>query len=225
MPTNLDLLTPAEAAYVANVSLRDINRVIDEDLLTKALYENRDGRRLKVEACALVEFYFAAAAELSSKTRVEAMARMSRRFDFRKAARSGETLSLLRAHKDLKPENCLVRFDFLTVDFSQFLDQAAERYSDLDAAKDMVIEDPEILGGTPVIKGTRIPVYDVAASVSAGLSRDRIRRAYPGLDERRIDLAAIYARAVPLRGRPPRPQLRPEDALVTRRTVARRRRT
>jgi uncharacterized protein (DUF433 family) len=26
----------------------------------------------------------------------------------------------------------------------------------------MVIEDPEILSGTPVIKGTRVPVYDIA---------------------------------------------------------------
>ena len=49
----------------------------------------------------------------------------------------------------------------------------------LRAARAMVVEDPEILGGTPVIKGTRAPVYDVAASVAAGLPLDRIARAYP----------------------------------------------
>ena len=32
----------------------------------------------------------------------------------------------------------------------------------------MVVEDPEILSGTPVIRGTRIPVYDVAAQAEGG---------------------------------------------------------
>ena len=30
---------------------------------------------------------------------------------------------------------------------------------------DTIVADSEILGGMPVIKGTRVPVYDVAASV------------------------------------------------------------
>ena len=44
----------------------------------------------------------------------------------------------------------------------------------LDEAHALVVEDPEILSGTPVIRNTRIPVYDVAASVAAGLPMDRI---------------------------------------------------
>jgi uncharacterized protein (DUF433 family) len=39
-----------------------------------------------------------------------------------------------------------------------------------------------LLGGTPVLRGTRIPVHDVAASVAAGASKDRILSAYPALD-------------------------------------------
>jgi uncharacterized protein (DUF433 family) len=37
-----------------------------------------------------------------------------------------------------------------------------------------IVSDPDILGGMPVIKGTRLPVYDLAASVRAGIPRDRI---------------------------------------------------
>jgi len=50
-------------------------------------------------------------------------------------------------------------------------------------------------GGTPVIQGTRIPVYDVAASVTAGLPMRRILSAYPGLDEEKVGLAVLYAEA------------------------------
>ena len=68
----------------------------------------------------------------------------------------------------------------------------------------MVIEDPEILSGTPVIKGTRVPVYDVAAAVESGTSKDRILKSYPSLKDWQVELATVYARAVPPRGRPRR---------------------
>jgi uncharacterized protein (DUF433 family) len=38
----------------------------------------------------------------------------------------------------------------------------------LEEAREIVIEDPEILSGTPVIKGTRVPVHDIAALFDAG---------------------------------------------------------
>ncbi len=66
----------------------------------------------------------------------------------------------------------------------------------------MVVEDPEILSGTPVIKGTRVPVHDVAASFEAGISIERILSAYPSLKEGQVELAAVYARAFPAPKRP-----------------------
>ena len=43
----------------------------------------------------------------------------------------------------------------------------------------MVVEDPEILRGTPVIRGTRIPVHDVASLVDAGTPLQEILEIYP----------------------------------------------
>jgi uncharacterized protein (DUF433 family) len=86
----------------------------------------------------------------------------------------------------------------------------------------MVVEDLDILGGTPVIRGTRIPVYDIAAAVAAGLPQDRIRSAYPALDDRTIELATIYAEAIPPRGRPRRAAPPSDARIVAERTVARR---
>jgi len=63
---------------------------------------------------------------------------------------------------------------------------------------DAIISDPEILWGMPVIKGTRVPVYDLAASVKAGIPRHRILAAYPSIHEHHLDLAVAYAEANPL---------------------------
>ena len=63
---------------------------------------------------------------------------------------------------------------------------------------DTIISDSEILGGMPVIKGTRVPVYDLAASVKAGISRDRKLGAYPTIKKHHLDLAVAYAEANPL---------------------------
>ena len=54
-----------------------------------------------------------------------------------------------------------------------------------------VTEDPEILGGTPVIKGTRVPVYDIAAAFDSGTSADRILGSYPSLKDWQVELASV----------------------------------
>jgi uncharacterized protein (DUF433 family) len=66
---------------------------------------------------------------------------------------------------------------------------------------DTIVSNPEILGGMPVTKGTRVPVYDLAASVKAGIPRDRILAAYPTIKEYHLDLAVAYAEANPLQRR------------------------
>jgi uncharacterized protein (DUF433 family) len=60
---------------------------------------------------------------------------------------------------------------------------------------DTIVSDPEILGGMPVINGTRVLVYDLAASVKAGTPRDSILAAYPTIKEHHLDLAVAYAEA------------------------------
>jgi uncharacterized protein (DUF433 family) len=53
-----------------------------------------------------------------------------------------------------------------------------------------------------VIRNTRIPVYDVAASVAAGLPTDRILAAFPGLTGEMVELAALYTTVNPPKARP-----------------------
>ncbi len=46
---------------------------------------------------------------------------------------------------------------------------------------------PEKRFGKPVIKGTRISVYDVLSWLSSGMTREEIIRDYPELSEEKIN--------------------------------------
>ena len=95
----------------------------------------------------------------------------------------------------------------------------------IDKAHALVVEDPEILSGTPVIRNTRIPVYDVAASVAAGLPMDRILDEYSGLTGEMVELAALYATVNPPKARPRDQSSPPAALIISRRRIPRRNRT
>jgi uncharacterized protein (DUF433 family) len=67
-----------------------------------------------------------------------------------------------------------------------------------------VISDPEILGGEPVFRGTRVPVHMIAGLVSRGSTGTELQDDYPRLTPEMIRLAPVYAAAYPPRGRPRR---------------------
>jgi uncharacterized protein (DUF433 family) len=60
---------------------------------------------------------------------------------------------------------------------------------------DRITSDPAILGGKPIIRGTRISVEMVLEWVASGATRDDIVRSYPHLTEADIEQALNYAAA------------------------------
>jgi len=68
----------------------------------------------------------------------------------------------------------------------------------------MVVSDPEIMGGAPVFRGTRIPVDLVATMSAEGASVEEILEGYPALSREQVELAPLYVAAFPRRGRPAR---------------------
>lgn len=78
--------------------------------------------------------------------------------------------------------------------------EAAVRYR---ASRDAhIVSDPETLGGTPVIRGTRITVYSVLGHLQDGDSVDDLVTDNPDIPREAFEAAAIFACAHPLRGRP-----------------------
>ncbi len=61
-----------------------------------------------------------------------------------------------------------------------------------------VVSNSEILGGTPVVAGTRIPADTVLAEIRTGKSRFEIFRAYPSLPSDGINACLAWEKA----GRP-----------------------
>jgi uncharacterized protein (DUF433 family) len=192
MAAHPELLKTTEAAVVADVELREVNRAIDEGILPKGFFRTENGRSVVPAGCMLIAFYVESAEHLTAK---------ERRFVIRAAGARLRHWTREAATTFLE-EDWTFKHEFLTVDFAPFVRSISDRLEKLVAAEKLVSSSPEILSGTPVIKGTRIPIHDVAASVAAGLPKKRILAAYPSLDSDKIDLAALYASANPVRGRP-----------------------
>jgi len=195
-----DMARPAEAAVLAGVSVREANRVLDEHILPAELATTEPHRGIRRDACALVAFYFHSAPSLSATARQRAVLKLVGDLNANRP-RAGATATLRR----LARRRLLIREDYITIDMSRFFAETKARADDLAQARELVVQDPAIAGGVPVIRGTRIPVHDVAASARAGIDATRIRAAYPTLTDEAYRLALLYAQAYPVRGRPRRP--------------------
>ncbi|HZV72675.1 MAG TPA: DUF433 domain-containing protein [Conexibacter sp.] len=64
-----------------------------------------------------------------------------------------------------------------------------------------VERNPAIMGGEPVIRGTRVPVRTVAGLIEKGESREIMREDYPQVPEEAYAVAVRWARANPRRAR------------------------
>ena len=63
-----------------------------------------------------------------------------------------------------------------------------------------IVVNPEILGGKPIIEGTRLSVEHVLGLLTSGMSKAEIIADYPELNEENIQAVRAYAsvRAYPL---------------------------
>lgn len=57
----------------------------------------------------------------------------------------------------------------------------------------LIVSDPEILNGKPVVKGTRISVALILQCLASGMSREEILQGYPTLTEEGLSSALDYA--------------------------------
>jgi uncharacterized protein (DUF433 family) len=191
-------LTPAEAAIAAGVTVSDVNRVIDRKILPGGLYSTTEIRTVRKEACLFIAFYYETAEWLTSAARLKAIRN-----------------SLVHDHSWLELKECKIEESrSVWISWSHIWEDVDRRFKELEEARQMVVEDPEILQGTPVIRGTRIPVYDVASLVDSETPIAELSELYPRLNREQFALASIYAKANPQRGRPKRRPF-PKGTLVS----------
>lgn len=59
-----------------------------------------------------------------------------------------------------------------------------------------IISDPQILGGKPIIEGTRISVELILDRIASGMSEKEILKDYPHLNSEQIKAAVSYAKQI-----------------------------
>lgn len=179
MHTHDTLFTPTEAAVLTGLPLKAVNNAIDKK--TVSAVPGEEGGRL-LDARALVSL--AIERRLADRVAPELRRKV---FD-----------ALAEApHNTVSLEGGLLK-----IDLREPRRALAASLRELHRARQLVISDPEILGGDPVFRGTRVPVHMIAGLLAQGSMPTELIEGYPRLTAELIRLAPIYAAAYPLRGRP-----------------------
>jgi uncharacterized protein (DUF433 family) len=95
-----------------------------------------------------------------------------------------------------------IRISRATLDIGATWQEIVDRTTEIISAQWAVVSDPEIRGGEPVVRGTRIPAHLLYDLKQQGASTEELRADYPALDERSLKAALLYAGTHPRRGRP-----------------------
>jgi uncharacterized protein (DUF433 family) len=93
--------------------------------------------------------------------------------------------------------------DLVRIDTGKALSGVRRRMALYERAREYIVSDPTVMGGTPTIRGTRITARSVLGRIEAGDTIDSILEDYPYLDRETVEGAVVYAEANPPRGRPP----------------------
>ncbi|WGM47337.1 hypothetical protein KOAAANKH_02212 [Brevundimonas sp. NIBR10] len=179
------LYTVSEAAAVSGLPLKAVNNSIDKGLVEIAPSPKTGRSKPRVLTGAdLVSLRLEHG--LAGKLPIERRLDLFRRMAARPKARH------------------LSAGEFLMVDVAAARRDVTARIRTLGEAEAAIVADKTIMGGEPVFKGTRIPVYAIAAMLEAGASEIELLDGYPKLDSRLLRLARIWVAAHPRRGRPKR---------------------
>ena len=172
-------LSPSEAACVTGVPLKQVHRIIDAGLLDEAASGQQRSRAVRREGLLGLKL----AHETTDMLTLDGRRRLVR---------------YLLDH----PHARAARAREVSVDLQTMKGEVSKGLSMLARARDAVVADQAVLSGMPCIKGTRIPVHDIADMLANGDSTEAISEANPQLSKSQIELAAFFARAYPRRGRP-----------------------
>jgi uncharacterized protein (DUF433 family) len=219
MLTTDNSVSAAEVAYIAGVTDKDINRLVDDHVLPHALWWRDRGRRFAPLTAPFATFYFGASGDLTRAARIRVIATLTSRL--RERPDFDEFLSLSDRLADIDFDWSVSQAS-ITVFLATFVKDAAQRAARVTEAARHIVEDPEILGGTPCFAGTRVPIANVVAAAEGGMPIDDLLAAYPFLTRELIEDAAIFAKARPRAGRPRRlDDVNPELKLVRSKVVRR----
>jgi uncharacterized protein (DUF433 family) len=214
----------AEAAYIAGVTDRQLQRLFDEEVLAPPFVRSDNGRlngqsggRMFARiSAAFAKFYFDLDEDLTASARRFVIGQMSQRILARPDANA-----LLALSFQPKAMNWDVGFKNFDIGLGAFVAHAQARAAQIERVNQLIVEDPEILGSQPVLKGTRLPVETLLAMQQGGRGFPDLQSDYPSLTQELLDAAAIYQAIHPRRGRPAKPAQAPVGWTLRSRKIIR----
>ncbi len=175
-------LTAAQASAVTGLSLKAINKAIDTQTVPSTATAKNGIKKRYLSELALVCL------------KLEAKGLGELPLSFRK-----RIFHLVLT----QPGTHVVRpVEAVQIDVQQAHREVLKSVGNLQRAEQMVAIDPNVMGGAPVIAGTRIPVAAISEMVAQGATVEEITEGYPSLTSEQVSLASLYVAAHPRRGRP-----------------------
>lgn len=169
-------------AGAADATARKVNSLIDKGPLPERLvHRERNRRLLEPRALYICMIEFEGAKDLFTRDR--------RRCAYEQFLAGGASSATIH----FSP---LFRLSLEPV--HKAIGDAFDRYT---ALLRRIVRNPEIQGGAPVVKGTRIQA-SVLSALAGHEPREAILRAYPSIDAEDIEAARTFCQAFPARGRP-----------------------
>ena len=172
--------TAAEAAFVLREPVRAVKKALDAGPVRPVLLRRAGAPVRAIEWRDLFYLYAVRALrdELTPKARTE----------FYEALQQAPT-----AKRDE------VRFGRFRISVRDLIEEVERRTSDLASLAEKVEFQAD---SEPVLKGTSIEVYRIAALLEGGASIEQVLEDYPSLSRNQVETAQAYAEAYPKAGRP-----------------------
>lgn len=180
-------LTVRETAELSGVGFKTVEKAVDNRIVRAVIKPSLKTRKMRYLPLNAVVFFSALDVDVLKGLSVARKRELWKKLEKLDTRRLG-TIEI--AHG-------------LSLDLGVLSAEPAERARDYTEARDRYIEcHADILGGTPVIRGTRLTVYAVKARIDAGEPVDELIDDYPEVPVAAIEAANLYARAHPMLGRP-----------------------
>jgi uncharacterized protein (DUF433 family) len=189
-----ELFSVNEAAAIAEVSPETIRTALEKKSV-KPSHKRKTGKAVRHQFSVgdvllvklLVEFPF----PLSRQDK-ESLAQILARGDTKASHWSKEGADIVYRSGKIQ----------LLVECKSFRKTVAKNLAAFRWGRRRIVSSPEVLGGEPVFRGTRIPVQHVAALFRKGAPEQEIVEDFPSLSERDLAYARLFSRFGEKPGRP-----------------------
>ncbi len=183
--TDTATLTPREVAELSGAPKRVIEKAIEERVLRVRRPGRHTRRMLPVHAVAYASLIEKLDLKLPLAHKKRLVAKLA----------SLKLDEMRKARVEVEPG--------VEIDVGRLVGDIVDRAERYRATRDAsIVIDEAIMGGTPVIRGTRMTVYSVLGRVEHGDTIDDLLEDNPDLSRAKFEAAVTYARTHPLIGRP-----------------------